>query len=519
MTDAGAGDPGAWYRPAAIHLADYDPGWPQRYAAEAARIAAALGEDLVATEHVGSTAIPGMPAKPILDILAAVASWDGFDEIVATLDRIGYLYTPESEADDPERRVFRRGPADMRLMRTHHLHVTAPRSRYWTRIIGFRDHLREDAADAAEYAALKRRLATEFATDGRAYTRAKGEFVQRIESRGRSPLAVRSLGPRSAPGASGGGKMRAVPTPLRSRRLVPGDTVRLVSPASTPDPAWVEESVEILEGWGLVVEVGEHALDDTGLYAGADAHRLADVNDALRDPAVRAIVTTRGGAGAYRIVDDLDFHAAASDPKPIVGFSDISFLHLALWHHCRLIGIHGCLAGDTARTTVRQLLMTTDPLTTTADPNLVTAAVRVPGRAAGPLVGGNLAAVATSVGVRLSGLEGAILFIEDVRTKGLGLVDRWLTQLRRSGAVDRIAGVVGGSFEGYRDVIDRKTTIVDVLGEHLGALGVPILGGIRAGHDLIGADRGPDQTAIPIGATATIDATTGVLTIEPCVHE
>jgi muramoyltetrapeptide carboxypeptidase len=162
--------------------------------------------------------------------------------------------------------------------------------------------------------------------------------------------------------------------------------------------------------------------------------------------------------------------------------------------------------------------MTTDPLTATVDRTTVSSTVTVPGRATGPLVGGNLAAVATSVGVRLSGLDGAILFLEDVRTKGLGLVDRWLTQLRGSGALDNLAGVVLGSFEGYRDVVDRDTTITDILDDHLSRLGVPVLGGIRAGHDLTGPDGEPDQTALPIGALATIDTATATLTVEACAR-
>ncbi len=182
------GDPGGWYRPASVHLDAYNDAWPDMYRAEADRVTAALRSDLVAIEHVGSTAVPGLPAKPILDILAAVSTWDRFEEVVSRLGEIGYLYTPESEADDPGRRVFRKGPRDMSLMRTHHLHVTAPDSPYWRRIVAFRDQLREDAAYAAEYAALKRRLAGDFSTDSRGYTRAKTQFVKRMEAkRGSGP--------------------------------------------------------------------------------------------------------------------------------------------------------------------------------------------------------------------------------------------------------------------------------------------------------------------------------------------
>lgn len=115
-----------------------------------------------------------------------------------------------------------------------------------------------------------------------------------------------------------------------------GEKVRLVSPASYPEAEWIEESVRILEGWGLIAEVAGHALARWGYMAGRDSERLADLNEAFRDPAVRAVITTRGGAGAYRIADDIDFGAVRADPKPMVGFSDITYLHLALWRHCRV---------------------------------------------------------------------------------------------------------------------------------------------------------------------------------------
>ena len=297
--------------------------------------------------------------------------------------------------------------------------------------------------------------------------------------------------------------------------LQAGDLVRLVSPASYPTRAWVDESVGILESWGLRVEVGAHALDEHGFYAGRDEDRLADLDEAFADPEVRAVVTTRGGAGAYRIADDLDFDAIRRDPKPLVGFSDITYVHLALWHRCRAPAIHGALAGAVARRTVRQLLMTADPLTLLRDDRTVSAPVHSPGTATGPLVGGNLGAVATSVGVRLSGLDGAILLLEEQRARGLGLVERWLTQLLRSGALDGVAGVALGSFEDFAGVEDRGWTIVDVLQERLGSLGVPILGGLRAGHGLLGDDGGPDQSALPLGVTCTIDAEAGTLTAAP----
>ena len=177
----GSADPGEWYRPARVHLDEYQERWPLMYAEEAGQISEALGDDLVVIEHVGSTAIPGMPAKPIIDILVAVTTWDRFDEMVTRLGDLGYVYTPESEDEDPDRRVFRKGPAEMSLLRTHHLHVTEPHSPYWKRIIAFRDQLRSDPADATAYVELKRSLATRFEHDSRSYTSGKHDFVKAME--------------------------------------------------------------------------------------------------------------------------------------------------------------------------------------------------------------------------------------------------------------------------------------------------------------------------------------------------
>jgi muramoyltetrapeptide carboxypeptidase len=166
-----------------------------------------------------------------------------------------------------------------------------------------------------------------------------------------------------------------------------------------------------------------------------------------------------------------------SDPKPVVGFSDISYLHLAVWYHCATPGIHGCLAGSTATETVRRLLMSVEPVVIQRDPTAVSAAVHVPGLASGRVVGGNVTAVGTSIGVRLPDLSDTIVFLEDTKTKGLGLIDRQLTQLAGSGALAGVAGIALGSFNGFAGVEDRGWTIRDVLQDRLGHLGLPVVGG------------------------------------------
>ena len=234
---------------------------------------------------------------------------------------------------------------------------------------------------------------------------------------------------------------------LLSRAVERGDRVRLVSPSSPPSREWLAESIAVLESWGLVVEVGEHVLDSWGYMAGSDDARIADLNDAFRDPGVRAIITTRGGAGAYRVADRIDFDAVRADPKPLVGFSDITNLHLALWKHCRLVTIHGALAGANSRSGVKNLLMSPASMTIARNPLALSAAIEVSGRAEGPLIGGNLRELVGWVGAGLPDLRGAILLLEDLRHVGLGQVDRHLTHLRRSGVLRDISGVALGLFD------------------------------------------------------------------------
>ncbi|RSN29227.1 LD-carboxypeptidase [Amycolatopsis sp. WAC 04169] len=291
----------------------------------------------------------------------------------------------------------------------------------------------------------------------------------------------------------------------------PGDHVRLVSPASFPSRELVAETKAILESWGLVVEIGAHVFDQRGFMAGRDEDRLADLDDAFRDPAVRAVIATRGGAGAYRIADDLDFAAVLADPKPMVGFSDITALHLALWRHCGLAGIHGFLAHPRSAAATRRLLMDGEPAVLHRDPRAMTIAAEVPGTASGELVGGNLGTLAHAVGIGLPSLSGAILFLEAERTMGLGQIDRQLTQLIRSGALDGVRGIALGRFPGFEDFTDRGWTLVDVFKDRLGSLNVPVLGGIDVGH-------GPDPLSLPLGPAAILDTEAGTLTVEPAVR-
>ncbi|HEY5625147.1 MAG TPA: GrpB family protein [Dehalococcoidia bacterium] len=166
-----------------IVIADYDPRWAAMYADESARIQAAAGEWLLGIEHVGSTAVPGLAAKPIVDIMPGLQSLADTPHIVSAMEGLGYQYIPEYEDELPERRYFvlpaGRGYRHKRLF---HIHAVETTSAFWRRHLAFRNYLRSHPDIAGEYAALKSRLAAEYGSDREGYTEAKTEFITRIES-------------------------------------------------------------------------------------------------------------------------------------------------------------------------------------------------------------------------------------------------------------------------------------------------------------------------------------------------
>jgi muramoyltetrapeptide carboxypeptidase len=295
--------------------------------------------------------------------------------------------------------------------------------------------------------------------------------------------------------------------PLVPPQLRPGDLVRFLSPASTPDRDQVVRRAKVLEGWGLRVDFGDHAFDKLSFLAGTDDDRIADLNRALADPDVRAIFATRGGKGSYRIADRLDFEAVRRDPKFIVGFSDITALLLALQRECALVSIHGSVvedAADPVNVALRGLMMEHESIVLASVSGESTAALTTCGRATGRLIGGNLDTIAACAGWALPSLDGAILLLEAVEMQ-IGQVDRQLTMLRKAGHLDGIVGIAVGQFTGFKPS-SGGLTIIDLLRDHLARLGVPVLGGLPVGH-------GEGWLPVPHGAAATLDASAGTLTV------
>jgi len=168
-----------------VRIADYDARWASTFEEARAEIVSRCGALVVAVEHVGSTSVPGLAAKPIIDIMAAVERLDDAQALIEPLAALGFEYVPKNET--PDRRFFRRG---LRGAGTHHLHVVEHGSCEWRRHLLFRDHLRAHPERAADYERLKRELAAAHGPDRGAYTDAKTPFIESVIERALAEEAV-----------------------------------------------------------------------------------------------------------------------------------------------------------------------------------------------------------------------------------------------------------------------------------------------------------------------------------------
>lgn len=315
-----------------------------------------------------------------------------------------------------------------------------------------------------------------------------------------------------------GFRLNPAARPLKPRVLRAGDLVALASPSGPMAMDKIEPMVALLESWGLRVTVAPHAGSRWGYLGGTDAERAQDMNDLFRDPEVRAIFATRGGYGVTRILPYLDLDAARRDPKAVIGFSDITALHLAL-ARIGVVSFHGPVAdvagkrkSDYSLGWLQRALMVPEPLGTVGNPP-VPDGPRLytlrSGRASGPLVGGNLSLITATMGTPFEiETAGSILLIEDV-AEAPYRVDRMLTQLLLAGKLQQVRGIVFGEPVELEDPeADLPTLSIDeVLADRLGPLGIPVLVGFAAAHGFY-------RATLPLGVRVTLDADAGTLTFE-----
>ncbi|HLW69525.1 MAG TPA: LD-carboxypeptidase [Candidatus Binataceae bacterium] len=290
---------------------------------------------------------------------------------------------------------------------------------------------------------------------------------------------------------------------IKPQALRPGDTIGVVAPAAAVERAHLERGVAALSAMGYRVKISPHALDRSGILAGEDVVRAAELTAFFADPEVKAIFAARGGYGSGRLLPLFDFAALARTPKIFLGFSDETYLLNALVAQARMVAFHGPMVAmdfshgvsAPARDHLLRLLAGETRELTLEAPT----ALR-PGSARGPLLGGCLSVVVAMIGTPWEPLfDGAILFLEDTGEKAYR-IDRMLTQLGQAGILRRVAGIVFGAIRPVEGSAREGALIRDFIGEATAQLDCPVLSGIEAGH-------GTANFALPLGLPAQLDAT------------
>lgn len=302
-------------------------------------------------------------------------------------------------------------------------------------------------------------------------------------------------------------------TPRKAPALGSGARIALVAPGGPIAAERIDDAATECRELGFEPVLGTNAAARLGYLAGEDAGRAADLDAAFRDPRIDGIWALRGGYGAMRLLESLDFGPMRRRPRPFIGFSDNTAIHLALRRQ-GLVSFHGphpgALATAFSRDCLRRVLRSAAVGALPADPSAEPVTTLAPGTAEGVLAGGNLSLLAASCGTPWAlRADGCILVIEDV-SEPVYRIDRALVQLAAAGALEGVAGFAFGRFTD-RPSNENDRPLEDVLAELAARLGVPAALGFPVGH--IDA-----QWTVPFGVRARLDADGGRLELlEPAV--
>ena len=307
-------------------------------------------------------------------------------------------------------------------------------------------------------------------------------------------------------------------SPVKAAVLAPpylqeGDTVAIVAPAGVLSTrrAVIDKARALLEGWGLHVVYGAHLFNESGHFSGTDAERAEDFQEALNNPAIKAIWAARGGYGTVRIVDRLDFNTFKQNPKWVIGFSDITALHSHI-HTLGLATIHAMMGSSLSEDPI-QIVQTVSSFRKALfgerlTYSLVSSQENREGQAKGQLIGGNLTILASTLG-SISQMEtgGKILFIEEIGEYKYS-IDRMLQSLKRAGFFEKCTGLIIGDISNVKKNTTKwgrsiEQLIFDVVAEY----DFPVLFNFPAGHE-------PDNRALILGGTIHLSvAKEGVSTV------
>lgn len=300
-------------------------------------------------------------------------------------------------------------------------------------------------------------------------------------------------------------------------RLSQNATIGIVSPASCPpDEQIYRQGVDYLKKSGYSVVEGEHVLNKRGYLAGKDVDRVSDLNRMFQNPGIDAIICSRGGYGAPRIIDQIDFEAIRNNPKIFIGYSDITSLNLAIWQQTGLVNFSGSMVAVEMGRGIDpvteyhfwKMLKSVTPIGVLSNPPDVPIEILNPGKAKGRLLGGCLSLINVLLGTRFCpDFKDAIFFIEDIDEEPYR-VDRYLAQLKLAGILDQLAGIIVGQFIDCETKEPGKPSmeLEEIFQDYFRPLKIPIITNFAYGH-------GPIKHIMPIGVNAVLDTDQGGLII------
>jgi muramoyltetrapeptide carboxypeptidase len=290
---------------------------------------------------------------------------------------------------------------------------------------------------------------------------------------------------------------------LKPKALAPGATIGIVAPASWAKDAKLRRGLQWLHDSGFKTKLFLSPKQKRGYLSGPDLVRARLFNRAFADKSVDAVLCARGGYGSLRILDKINYGLIRKNPKILVGFSDITALHLAIYKKTGQCSFHGPMAADfgTAynRQHLLQMLSSKKPFGPVQFPKGRKPEFLRPGKAAGPLLGGNLSLVAKLCGTPyFPSFQGAFLFLEDIH-EAPHRIDGYLAQLRLAGVFGQISGLVLAEFTKTGSPGKNTLPLKTLLADFFGQAPFPVALNFPFGHS-------PDKFTLPLGTRATLDS-------------
>ncbi|MCD4713554.1 MAG: LD-carboxypeptidase [Clostridiales bacterium] len=311
---------------------------------------------------------------------------------------------------------------------------------------------------------------------------------------------------------------------VKPEQLQKGDRVAIIAPSTPADPNKVRRSEKGLRALGLEPVYYPSCFSHHGHLAGTDDIRLKDIHDAFSDTTIKGIICLKGGSGATRLLDKIDYGIISRHPKVFVGYSDITALHMAFQNKCGLVTFHGPMAlSDMYQYDEEQQvkfdtftyesyhanLFGTGPLGVVDNPKEFPLGKLVGGKAEGPLVGGNLSLMISTLGSPYEiDTKGKVLFIEEVHESAY-VVDRMLTALALAGKFKDCIGIILGTWtdcvqEEKKSYGGKDLSLEEIFEEVIRPWGKPTITNLYAGHNT-------PQLMLPFGVHVKIDADLGTI--------